>query len=186
MKMASSHFQCCWVRSVYSCPEGTMKNVLRSLADGLHVSQSVWSRKSVRVTAVEVLNLALCVPVLSICCVSSEAEMGWGGGKNLFCLYAPFSSCSLLINPAGLSVSGCNRGSSFPQRIRSASAESLTQSRIASAFFTFRCFLWKKRKKVLFMWMLEWFLNAEENKGLTCWFYSVTEDLRLSLLLHPS
>lgn len=50
-----------------------------------------------RITAVEVLNLALYL--LGSVYLLFHLRQKWGGKKNLFCLKASFSCFSLLINP---------------------------------------------------------------------------------------
>lgn len=53
--------------------------------------------------------------MLSICCVSSEVEMG--KKKNRFCLYSHFSCCSLLINPPGLYLAAAEEALSSAHQI---------------------------------------------------------------------
>lgn len=140
----------------------------------------VYTSRVKRITAVEVLNLALYFPC-SICLLRFHWGRNWEGGANLFSTNAPFSCFSSLINPPG--PCACSAQESV---FRSASTESLSQAQIISdSFFTFRCFLWRGKKIGTVYVDPGQFLNAEESKVMTSWLYSVTEDLRLSLLFHP-
>lgn len=95
------------------------------------VSECVKSKECERVAAVEVLNLALYFPVLSIRCVSSEAEIG--KKKRRFCLYTPFSPHSFLINPPGLSLAAAEEALS--------SAHQICECRVTHSIQNCICFL---------------------------------------------